>query len=178
VGGTVSITGNAHLIKKVSFPRELLPLAVVLSNGVNFCLALVPFLILAAISGFWPHPLLAFLPLTMAIQILFVTGLALLLSALNVFFRDTEQIVEVLMFPWFIVSPIFYSVEELSQQYARWIYILNPMASIISTYRLIFYHHSPPDPYFVLRMGLQAVAVFVIGYVVFLRWAPDFGEEV
>ncbi|HZQ97590.1 MAG TPA: ABC transporter permease [Chloroflexota bacterium] len=178
VGGTYSITGNAHLIKKVAFPRELLPLSLVLSNGVNFTLAVVPFLLLAAAFGFWPHPLLLLLPVVMLVQVLFLTGVALFLGCLNVYFRDTEQIVDTMMLAWFVLTPIFYSVEDLTQQYARWIYYLNPMASIISTYRLIFYYHSPPDAFFMLRMTVQALLVFVVGYLFFLRRAADFGEEV
>lgn len=178
VGGTHSITGNPHLIKKVAFPRELLPLALVLSNGVNFLLAVVPFLVLAALSGRWPHPMLALLPFVVVVQILFLSGVAMFLGCLNVYFRDTEQIVDVLILAWFILTPVFYSVEELSQQYARWIYILNPMASIISAYRLIFYHHAPMDVFFMLRMTIQAVVIFAIGYAFFLRRSRDFAEEV
>jgi lipopolysaccharide transport system permease protein len=178
IGGVNSITGNAHLIKKVAFPRQLLPLSMVLSNGVNFLLALIPLLLIATLVGKWPSPLLLLLPLVILIQIIFLTGLALFLGCLNVYFRDTEHIVEVLVLAWFFLTPVFYSVEELSAQYARLIYIFNPMASIISTYRLLFYYHALPDPLFVLRMSAQAVAVFVIGYLFFLRREADFGEEV
>jgi ABC-type polysaccharide/polyol phosphate export permease len=178
VGGVSSITGNAHLIKKVAFPRQLLPLSLVLSNGVNFLLALIPLLLIATLVGKGPSPLLLLLPLVILIQVVFLTGLALFLGCLNVYFRDTEHIVDVLVLAWFFLTPVFYSVEELSSQYARLIYIFNPMASIISTYRLIFYYHALPDPLFVLRMSSQAVVVFVIGYLFFLRREADFGEEV
>jgi lipopolysaccharide transport system permease protein len=178
MGGVSSITGNAHLIKKVAFPRQLLPFSMVLSNGVNFVLALVPLLLIAVLVGRWPTPLLLLLPVVMVVQILFLTGLALFLGCLNVYFRDTEHIADVLVLAWFFLTPVFYSVEELSSEYARLIYIVNPMASIISTYRLIFFYQAAPDLLFVLRMTSQALVVFVVGYLFFLRRAADFGEEV
>lgn len=178
MGGVFSITGNAHLIKKVYFPRELLPLSTVLSNGVNFLLALIPLVIIATISGRPPSVYYLYLPIVVAVELVFLTGLALFFGCLNVYFRDTEPIMDVMMLAWFFLTPVMYSVENLSQQYSRLIYILNPMASILSTYRLIFYYHAPPAPDFLLRMTVQALVVFVIGYVFFLRFAADFGEEV
>ena len=177
-GGVYSITNNAHLIKKVAFPRELLPLSVVLSNGVNFVLALIPLFVLAWVYGKPPSLYLLLLPIVMVVQLLFLTGLALFLSALNVYFRDTESIIDVLMLAWFFLTPVFYSVDDLSQEYSRLIYILNPMASFISLYRLIFYYQSPTDLAFFVRMIAQALLVFAIGYAFFLWRAPDFGEEV
>jgi lipopolysaccharide transport system permease protein len=178
IGGVHSITGNAHLIKKVAFPRELLPLSTVLSNGVNFVLALLPLLLLAWAYGKPPTAYLLLLPLVMAVQIVFLTGVALFLSALNVYFRDTQSIIDVLILAWMLLTPVFYGVEHLSPQYSRLIYILNPMASFISLYRLIFYYQAPTDLAFFLRMSAQAVIVFAIGYAFFLWRAPDFGEEV
>jgi ABC-type polysaccharide/polyol phosphate export permease len=177
-GGVFSITGNPHLIKKVNFPRELLPLSTVLSNGVNFLLALIPLVVIATLSGKPPSWLIVLVPLVMAVQLLFLTGLALFFGCLNVYFRDTEPIMDVLILAWFFLTPVFYSLEDLGGPNARLLYILNPMASIISTYRLIFYHQAPPDPAFLLRMGAQAVIVFAIGYWFFQRHAADFGEEV
>jgi ABC-type polysaccharide/polyol phosphate export permease len=178
MGGVYSITGNAHLIKKVAFPRELLPLSIVLSNGVNFSLALIPLLLVAWAYGRPPSVYLLLLPLVMAVQLVFLTGLALFLGCLNVYFRDTEPIMDVLLLAWFFLTPVFYAVENLSAQYSRIIYILNPMASFISLYRLIFYYQAPTDLAFLLRMTAQALIVFAIGYLFFLWRAPDFGEEV
>lgn len=176
-GGVRSVTGSAHLIKKVAFPRQLLPISIVVSNGVNFLLALIPMILIAALTGRWPTPLLLLLPVVVVIQLLFLTGIALFLGCLNVYFRDTEHIVDVLLMAWFFLTPVFYSVEDLSPRYARLIYIVNPMASIVSTYRLIFYNLAPPDLFFILRMGGQALIVFALAYLFFIHRAPDFAEE-
>jgi ABC-type polysaccharide/polyol phosphate export permease len=178
VGGVYSITGNAHLIKKVAFPRELLPLSSVLANGVNFVLALVPLLVVAWAYGRPPSLYLLLLPYVVIVQLLFLTGLALFLGCLNVYFRDTQSIIDILVFAWFFLTPIFYAVETLSPQYSRIIYILNPMASFISLYRLIFYYQAPTDLAFLMRMTAQALLVLALGYLFFLWRAPDFGEEV
>jgi lipopolysaccharide transport system permease protein len=178
VGGVFSITGNPHLIKKVYFPRELLPLSIVLSNGVNFLLTLIPLVAIAVASGRPPNWLVVYLPLVMAIQLIFLTGLALFFGCLNVYFRDTEPIIEVLILAWMFLTPIFYSLEDFNSPNTRLLYIVNPMASIISSYRLIFYYQAPPDALFVVRMAAQALLVFAVGYWFFRRHAADFGEEV
>lgn len=178
MGGVHSITGNPHLIKKVYFPRELLPLSMVLSNGVNFLLALVPLVAIAAVFGRPPSLLWLLLPIPIVVQLVFLTGLAMFLGSLNVYFRDTEPIMDVLVLAWFFLTPVFYQLEDFSNENARMLYILNPMASIISTYRLLVYHGAMPDAAFVARMAAQAVVMFAIGYWYFRRNAADFGEEV
>jgi ABC-2 type transport system permease protein len=114
LGGAVrSITGNANLIDKVYFPREVLPLSVVLSNLVNFLLSLVVFIPLSLLLGAqWSAWTLA-LPLIVGVQLILVTGLALLLAALNVFYRDTELVLDVALTGWFFLTPIFYELELL-----------------------------------------------------------------
>lgn len=178
MGGIYSIVGNPHLIKKVYFPRELLPLSVVLSNMVNFLLALGPlFLLLWAfrvpLASAW-----VLLPLIIFMQLLFLAGLALFLSCLNVFFRDTEVIMEVLILAWFFLTPIFYRVQDLTTQRARLMYIFNPMASFIQSYREILLDGSVPDSLFLARTFATALLVLAVGYAFFLRHAGRFGEEV
>ena len=178
VGSVHSIVGNAHLIKKVYFPREILPISLVLSNLVNFALALPVLFLLMMIFGMPITYYALLLPVVILIQTIFLIGLAFLLSCLNVFFRDTEVIVDVLVLAWFFLSPIFYNMDELSARWAGVLYWINPMASLISTYRIILYDHARPDPLFVARTFATALAFLVVGYLVFRRYAPSFGEEV
>ena len=158
LGATTSIVSNGHLIKKVYFPREILPIAMVLSNFVNLLLALP---VLFALIAFFRVPLnvsLVYLPLIMIVQVAFTIGMALILATLNVFYRDTGVIMEVIMQAWFFLTPVFYPVSLLPEwkvvrgialPMRRLTYILNPMASIIASYRSVLYGFtdgSPPAP--------------------------------
>jgi len=189
-----SIVNSAHLIKKVYFPREVLPLSVVLANGVNFLLAL---LVLFALIPFFGIPLTRwalFLPLIILIQLVFTAGLALILATVNVFYRDTGVIMEVVLLAWFFLTPIFYPITFVPPQVTilgilwpmrRLVYILNPMASLISAYRVVLWGSpldgGPPGPPafdFLARTAVTAALVLLIGYLVFARYSPRFGEEV
>lgn len=178
MGSINSIVGNANLVKKVYFPRELLPISVVLSNGINFLLALVVLFALLFAFGIPLRPPAILLPAVILIQACFLLGLALFLAALNVFFRDTEVIMEVLILAWFFLTPIFYDIKMLFPAYERILYWVNPMASVISSYRLILLHGAWPAPDFMLRTLGISVIVLVVGYLFFTRLSPSFGEEV
>ncbi len=113
--------------------------------------------------------------------------MALILSTLNVFYRDTLMIMDVVMLAWFFLTPVFYPIEVLPRSYAllglhldvhRITYILNPMASLISVYRDLLYWGYRTDLDFLLRTALTALAVLVFGYWFFIRFSGRFGEEI
>lgn len=176
MGAISSIVGNSNLVMKVYFPRELLPVSVVLSNTVNFVLALIALFAMILLFGVRLSETLLFLPVILLVQITFSIGLALLLSALTVFFRDVEIIMETVILAWFFLTPIFYRIEDLFPAYARLMYILNPMASIISAYRDVLYYGGMPGIDFLSRTFVTALAVLVVGYVFFHRCSRSFGE--
>jgi lipopolysaccharide transport system permease protein len=190
--GATSITRNDHLVRKIYFPRDLLPLATILGNLVNFVLAfamLIPMLYISGIGltvhAFW-------VPLILLTQVIFVLGLSMLLSAINVYYRDVNMILEVGILAWFFLTPVFYPFEFLlnSDQtimgfppatLMRW---LNPMASVIDGYRTVLWGTlesqgipASMDPIFLLRTFVTALIVLVVGYVVFRRLQPNFGEQ-
>lgn len=177
MGAVNSIVGNAHLIKKVYFPREILPAATVLSGLVNFLLALIVLFAMIVAFGIPLRVTVLLLPVVIVIQALFLMGVAFFLAAVNVFFRDTEVIIEVLVLAWFFMTPIFYDIHALFPQYERLLYVVNPMASLVSSYRLILLDGAWPAPDFLLRTAATAVAALVLGYLFFARVAPVFGEE-
>ena len=121
------------------------------------------------------------------IQVMLTTGLGLLLSTLNVFFRDTQIILGVLMLAWFFLTPVFYSIGTVPEQATvlgvtfnaqLWLRRLNPMASIVASYRDLLYWGVPTGLDFLVRTAITSVLIFVIGSVVFYRFQPLFGEEV
>ena len=178
MGAIDSIVGNAHLIKKVYFPREVLPLSIVLANLVNFLLALI--VLFAMLFAFRVRltPWVLYLPLILFIQTIFTLGLALIFATLNVFYRDTKIIMEVGMLAWFFLTPVFYRIEDLVPQYARRMYWVNPMASFISWYRIVLYYGISMEPGFIFRIFVTSIVTLVVGYLVFTRYSPLFGEEV
>jgi len=182
-----SIVSNANLVRKVYFPREVLPIVSVLSNLVNFLLALVVLFGALLLFRVRLSPWVWLLPVLILIQTCFALGVAFFLSALNVFYRDTMMIMEVVMLAWFFLTPVFYPIEVLPRSYEflgvnfnvhRLMYILNPMASLISGYRDLLYWGYRTDIDFFIRTAVTALVVLAAGYWFFGRYSGRFGEEV
>lgn len=176
---TIAITGNGPLIGRVYFPREILPISNILSNGVHFLLALIPFfaILLAyrspvGISVFW-------LPIVLTVQVLFTLGMGFFLSSVNVYFRDTQQVVDVINQAWFFMTPIIYSLDLITNPALRQlVLIVNPMASLITNYRYILYSGVQPDLKLLAITTAEALIVLLIGLAVFKRLSPAFAEEI
>jgi lipopolysaccharide transport system permease protein len=177
MGAANSIVGNAGLVMKVYFPREVLPVSVVLANGVNFLLALIALFAMIVVFQVQLSSTLLLLPVIFLVQVIFATGLALFVSALTVFFRDIGIIMETAILAWFFLTPIFYRMEDVFPDYARWMYMVNPMASIISAYRDVLYHGGMPAMDFLARTFVTSVVILVVSYIFFRRSAKRFGEE-
>lgn len=185
VGGAGSVMANAGLVKKVYFPRMILPISVVISSLINYLLALPMWVIVALISG---HPLqstLLLLPVVILLQATISAGLAMLLATLNVFYRDTQFIVDLSMLALFFLTPIWYDINQAQPwvlfgqtiDAATWLRRLNPMASLVNIYQDLMYWGRPTSLDFVLRTALTCVALFVVGFVVFQRFNARFAEE-
>ena len=185
VSGTGSVVANSSLVKKVYFPRILLPISVVLSNLINYLLALPMFVIVAVVSG---HPLywtLALVPFVMLIQVVFICGLSFFLSTINVFYRDTQFIIDLAMLAWFFLTPIFYDIQTAKPAVflghtvdtALWLRRLNPMASLVNIYQDLMYRGVPTNFDFWIRTAITSVVIFVLGYFFFQHFSKRFGEE-
>jgi lipopolysaccharide transport system permease protein len=197
-GGTRSVLDNAHLIKKVFFPREVLPLSNVFSALVNFLLSLPMMFLVMAITQLlmigqlnfsWTF---AYLPVLLVIQTIFLAGVVFFLSALAVFFRDTVHLIGIVLQFWFFLTPVFYSLDIIGERVARVIRWLNPMASLVDFYRDILYGGvarggmlpagqipTPGLPALdsVLRVTVTSLIVLAFGYWFFQRNSGQFGEE-
>lgn len=182
-----SVLGNGNLIKKVYFPREVLPIATVLAQLVNFLLALIVLFTALIIFDTNFSPWLWTLPLIILIQTCFSLGIGLVLSTLQVFYRDTQLVMEVVMLAWFFLTPVFYRAAQLPASYAiggielpvqRIMYIVNPMASLINVYRDLLYFGYRTDIDFFIRTAVTALLALAFGYWFFVRYSDRFGEEV
>ena len=183
---TNSIVFNAGLVKKVYFPREILPIAAVLSTLVNFLLSLVVLFGVLIVTRAQFNTWLWLLPIIILVQTCFVLGFSFVLSTLQVFYRDTIMIMDVVMLAWFFLTPVVYSIDILPNSaqllgvtldVRRWMYILNPMASLIAGYRDLLYWGYRTNLDFFLRTAITSLVVLLAGYWFFLRFSGRFGEE-
>jgi len=178
-----AIMGNVNLVKKTAFPRIILPLAMVLANLLNFLLTwIVLFVYLAVVR--MEFQFLWLLPVVLLIQFALCLGLALGLSAINVFFRDTEHILGVGTLAWFFMTPIFYPVQmqlEKLPDNVEWLAFLNPMTGIVWAYRSLLMGSKLPDMAvprsFLLISALVCFAVLGIGLATFHKLQTRFGDE-
>ncbi len=175
--GATSLLDNSTIIKKVYFPRVLLPISTVASEAVNFLLALPTLFVLMLVFRLPFTPWIAYLPVLFVIQAMLLIGLSLFLAGLNVVFRDTGVILEVVILAWFFLTPVFYDIKLAYPDAARWIYWLNPMASIIEQYRTILYSGSRPDIFFDIRAGATCFAIMALGYLFFISLNRRLGEH-
>ena len=193
-----AVVGNAGLVKKVRFPLAVLPLATVGFAMVHFVLQLAVLMLAMAVSGhtgfLGPNLLLA-VP-ALAVALLFTIALSFLVAGLNVRYRDTQHVVEVLLMAGFWINPIVYSVslvqKELSRHGLYNLYYLNPMAGVVSTLQRALYAQNPvlpngehvlADPGYVFyleRLGVGAIVsglLLVLGLWSYRRLSANFAEE-
>ena len=171
-----TITGNTNLVKKTYFPRFILPLAMVLANLVNFLLSLVILFVLLLVFKTQFTFSLAFLPLVVIAQGLFILGIVLLTSCANVYFRDTEHIISVVLQAWFFLTPILYPLDMVPDKFLR-IYMLNPLASLITAYRHVFLGAELPDVSLFFLSGAILLFLLAAGIFVFFKFEPYFADE-
>jgi ABC-2 type transport system permease protein len=144
--GTGTVVANAGIVKKVAFPREILALAEVGSAMVYlFFQALVMVLFLVVLRSAPDWKLLPLLPLAFVACAFFAAALAVFLSAINVYLRDTQHLVEVLLTAWFWACPIVYSYQRtvsalLAAHHITWLYFLNPLTPLVMTFQRVLYN--------------------------------------
>jgi len=175
---SMTIVGNANLIRRVNFPREFLPLASVLSSLVNLGLSLVILFVFAlAFRQPLGLPLLA-LPALILLQLALTSGLALILASLMVYFRDVENLIVLATTVLFFATPIIYPLSLVHRHNLQVVLGLNPLYWMVHAYQSIWHENSWPDPGQVLLLSLVSIASLVAGWVVFRRLEGNFAEEV
>jgi ABC-2 type transport system permease protein len=149
LGATGSVVGNSGLVKKVAFPREILALASVGSAFIFFLFQTVVLAIFLIVFRVAPNPRFAWLvPLALLGLLMFACALAVLLSAVNVYLRDMQHLMEILLQAWFWATPIVYPFMELSKQLRAhgltWLYLANPTTPVALTFQRAFYVQANP----------------------------------
>ena len=167
---------NGGIIKKVYFPREILPISVVLASLINFLISVIIILIFVIFGGIGISKYLILFPLIALIQSCLSLGFLLILSAINVYVRDIEYIVQFIVNLVFYATPILYTTDMFPQNF-RIILYLNPMAHIIDAYRSIFYYKTMPNLYSLGSIGLVSIIILIIGYSIFKKLEKGFAEE-
>jgi ABC-2 type transport system permease protein len=198
LSGTGSVVGNANLVRKVRFPRVVLPLSSVGFAGVHFVLQLGVLLALLLVfyrDAFGPQMVL--LVPALAVAVVLSTAMALLASALNVRFRDVEHLLEVILLAWFWLTPIVYPATlvraQVTARGTAWmfdLYMANPMAGVVTAMQRAIYDHpvaggQPVLPsggygFYLAWLGVAgavALALLAAGLWIFRRLQADFAEE-
>ncbi len=177
-----SIVGNSNLIRKIYFPREILPTSLTLANLINFFLECLVLLLFLAILGYPFYLYLPFLLPILFIELLFVIGMALIFSFLNVYFRDVEHFVGIILMIWFYATPVIYPFDMIPVKWRglpiQSILKLNPMTALALCYRDVLYFCRMPDLSLLLYTGLLSLVVLIVAYLLFKRYEPFFAEEV
>lgn len=180
--GVQAVTSQERLIKQIYFPKLVLPLAVSMSGIVNFLFGLVPLLgmLLLAYSSHLSAWLLL-IPVIAAVQLLFSTGLAILVSAINVFYRDIGNLSRHILRFWFYLSPALYGLDQVESLAGRheligvW-FKINPWTYLLNSYRDVIYYGRAPEWAGLGLIALLSVALLAVSVWLFKRVEPGFAK--
>ena len=193
-GATGSIVGNAAIVKKVSFPREILAMAAVGAALVHFFLQATVMVLTLAVFRYPPSPsYLLLVPVALFALLLFTSALGILLAAVNVYLRDTQHLLELALLAWFWATPIVYPYRLAADKLENldWVYRLNPMTPIVLTFQRAIYNETTPNGMAVLPTGVGhgwylaqlggviavSAVLFLVALRVFGRLEGNFAEE-
>lgn len=184
---TESIFSNRELIKKTYFPRQIIPISVVLANLINFIPALIVMFLILVFSRMQFTIFIFLVPIIILVQTILTIGLALIFSSLQVILRDIKYIVELLLMVWLYLSPAFYSltmVAGFSKVFFKF-YILNPFAGLFCLYRIAFlkgFAETLPSEVNIYVLStwtiIISIAIFLFGFWVFKRYESRFSDLV
>lgn len=167
---------NGNIIKKVYFPREILPLSVVTSEAINFIISTIIILAFVLGYGMGLSKYIIFYPLILIVQYFLLIGISFIVSSVTVYFRDLQHFIGIALQLLFYATPIVYAPDSIPQNF-QWILQFNPMTYIINGYRDIFYYQRIPD---FASLGIVlaiSITLCVIGYFIFKKLQKRFAEE-
>lgn len=179
MGSTTSIIGNANLIKKVYFPREIIPLSIIFSNFINFIITLLILFVAIVLEGLNVGIPLIMLPVVLLLILGFTIGLSLMLSSLNVLYRDISHLVEVIFNLWMYLTPIVYPLTLLKKHpLFEKLILLNPMTLMVESVRSILYTNTFPYYLYILVIFIIDFILIFFGFRLFRKIEVVFAEEI
>jgi len=172
---TISLVTNAHLITRVKFPRIILPISSICSNLPDFAVSLLMMVLLFVFYGvdLADKHLIYLIPIFL-IQLLLTVGIAFLLSIGNVYIRDINNALGIVLQAWLLFSPVAYSLSMVKHN--RFLYLLNPMAGLLDGYRKVLIHHSAPNFVYLAISFLVSILIFALGCWTFRKWQRNLAD--
>ena len=171
-----SVVTNGGILKKIYFPREILPISVVTSNLINFIISCIIVLAALFISGIGLSVYALIFPLIMLIEYFLLVGISLIASSITVYLRDLEHFGNIFVMLWFYVTPILYDPSLIPERFST-LFKLNPMYHIIVAYRDVLYYKTMPN---FENLGILfgiCIFIYIIGYAIFKKCEKRFAEE-
>jgi ABC-2 type transport system permease protein len=181
--GLSSLVANTELIQKVHFPRETLVIAAVLSALFTFMIEMFVLHVAVVIFGGTLAPIRILVTLCLiALLFVFILGIALVASVINVYFRDTQHLVSIFLMAWLYASPIIYPITLVSDRLGAGsrgfqIYQLNPLTRFVEAFRDILYDGHLPTGSTIVYLVAVSFAVLSVGHVVFRSLEGSLAEE-
>lgn len=182
-GGAGCIVASQDMVKKIYFPREVVPIAYATSAFINMLLTFIVVFVVLIVSGFGVNLVaILYLPIVMMVEYFLALGITLLASACTVYLRDLQYILGIIAMAWQYLTPVLYSssmVEDQLKDHKILLYIwnLNPTTPLINAYRQILYYKTIPELSTLLAAVVLGILVCVIGYVSFGSLQKGFAEE-
>ena len=167
---------NGNIVKKVYFPREILPISIVTSEAVNFLISTIIILAFVIFGGIGISKYIIFYPLVLVAQYVLLIAIGLIVSSISVYVRDLQHLIGVALQLFFYATPIVYSADVIPAEY-RWILNINPMTYIIEAYRDIFYNQTMIDIVPLLLLIVGSLVACMIGYMIFNKLQKGFAEQ-
>jgi lipopolysaccharide transport system permease protein len=170
-----SLVNNMNLVTKIYFPREILPMAAIGAALLDYAVSFVLFVVLMLLYQIPFYLTMLYLPLLLVIQIVLTLGVSLISSAVLVYYRDVRFVVPLVLQLWFYACPIIYPLSAVPEKLQP-LYLLNPMAVLIDSYRRITLYGLPPEWAYVLIAAGLSLLLLVFGYRYFKNSEGTFAD--
>jgi len=175
--GATAITDNAHLVKKLRFPSEVLVATVVVTALIHEAIAGVVFVLVLTTVGELSWRTLPWLLLALPLQVTLTCGIGLLLATVQVFFRDTTQLLTMALSAWFYLTPIVYPFSMVPARLQPWL-ALNPLTGLVSLYRAALLGGGIQSAQGIASLAISAATLLVGGWLLFRRVKPAFADAI